>query len=115
MLLSALCEELGISRRVVQGMEAANLVKPTSKNKYGYLEYDDEAVERIKLIRTYQRMGFRLSEIKEIFDSEPEVEVAHRIRKKIYELEMQKCELDYIIATAKNMLENIEKQNIDKN
>lgn len=45
--LKEICSELGVSRRAVQGYDAAGLVKATNKNKYGHLLYNRRAQERI--------------------------------------------------------------------
>lgn len=63
MTLKEVCKETGVTRKIVQTYENYGLVKATTKNKYGYLLYDDAAVKKIKKIRLYQRFGYRLSEI----------------------------------------------------
>ena len=66
MTLKEVCKETGVTRKIVQTYENYGLVKATTKNKYGYLLYDDAAVKKIKKIRLYQRFGYRLSEIAKI-------------------------------------------------
>ena len=102
-LLRELCAELGISRRVVQGMEVAGLVKPTSKNKYGYLEHDDEAQERIREVRAYQKMGFKTSEIGLLLTADKEI-IAKSLQEQIQVLEQQKTEIEEAIAMAYSIL-----------
>ena len=63
MTLKEVCKETGVTRKIVQTYENYGLVKATTKNKYGYLLYDDAAVKKIKKIRSYQRFGYRLLEI----------------------------------------------------
>ena len=72
-LLKEVCSELGVSRRAVQGYEAAGLVKATRKNKYGYLMYNQHAQERIELIKFFQELGFSIREISELIDAPREV------------------------------------------
>lgn len=67
--LYEVCDELQITRRMVQGYEKAGLVLPFGRNKYGHLLYDEECVERIRLVRFYQQMGFQLKEIAGIIDA----------------------------------------------
>ena len=55
--LREICAQLGVSHRTVQGYEKWGLLAPTGKNKYGYLLYDQLAVEKIKTIRFYQLAG----------------------------------------------------------
>ncbi len=44
--LKTLCERLNVSRRRIQGYEKAELMRPTDKNKYGHLLYDETAFHR---------------------------------------------------------------------
>lgn len=57
--LRELCDELKVTRRVIQGYEKAGLVSATDKNKYGYLLYDEQAQERIVRIRLFQALRCR--------------------------------------------------------
>ena len=59
---------LGLSRRVIQGYEEYGLVRPSSRNKYGHLLYDQETVNRMANIRFLQNLGFELKEIAEVID-----------------------------------------------
>jgi len=59
---------LGLSRRVIQGYEEYGLVKPSSRNKYGHLLYDQETVRRMAYIRFLQDLGLELKEIAEVID-----------------------------------------------
>ena len=59
---------LGLSRRVIQGYEEYGLVKPSSRNKYGHLLYDQETVKRMTYIRFLQDLGLELKEIAEVID-----------------------------------------------
>ena len=56
LLLREICELTGVTRRAVQGYEKEGLMKPSSKNKQGYLLYDQEAVVRIKEIKSFEDM-----------------------------------------------------------
>lgn len=67
--LREVCDTFGVSRRAVQGYEKAGLVSATSKNKRGYLLYDNNSQERIKKIKLFQEMGFSIKEICEIIDA----------------------------------------------
>ena len=69
MTLREICIAAGVTRRAVQGYEKAGLAAPTGKTSRGYLLYDLEMQERIKMIRLYQQLGFSLKEIGEIIDA----------------------------------------------
>jgi len=66
--LKEVCNLAGTTRRAVQGFERYGLVRPSGKNKYGYLLYDDNAVERILFICFLQNLRFTLREIAELLD-----------------------------------------------
>ena len=59
---------LGLSRRVIQGYEEYGLIRPSSRNKYGHLLYDEETIRRMAYIRFLQDLGYELKEIAEVID-----------------------------------------------
>lgn len=67
--LREVCNELGVSRRAVQGYESLGLVQATSKNKYGYLLYDEVMVEQIRIVKMYRDLGFSGKETKRLLES----------------------------------------------
>ncbi|MBQ6654451.1 MAG: MerR family transcriptional regulator [Erysipelotrichaceae bacterium] len=69
--LRQVCDELGISRRTIQGYEEKQLVQPIARNKYGHLLYDEKTVKRIAFIRFSQQIGFSVNEIREFADGYP--------------------------------------------
>ena len=71
--LREVCDELGVSRRAVQGYEKAGLVSATDKTNRGYLLYDEEAQEKIRRIKMYQDVEFSLKEIAQLLDASAEV------------------------------------------
>ncbi|MBC3884079.1 heavy metal-responsive transcriptional regulator [Undibacterium griseum] len=56
----------GVSPDTLRYYEKENLIKPASKTDAGYRLYDDEAVRRIRFIKTAQHCGFTLSDIHEL-------------------------------------------------
>lgn len=64
--LSEICTMYGFTRRVIQGYEKEGLIKHSSKNKYGYLMYDENEVKKIAYIRYLQKNGWTLKEISEL-------------------------------------------------
>ncbi len=61
-------DTLGLSRRIIQGYEKNGLIRPSSRNKYGHLLYDEETIKRMAYIRFLQDLGFELKEIAEVID-----------------------------------------------
>lgn len=98
--LRTMCELLNVSRRSIQGYEKAGLMKPTGKNKYGHLLYDQETLHRTKMIKFLQQLGFRVRDIKEIIDAADDVK-KEALKKRIEELENEKNRMDWIIREAK--------------
>jgi len=73
MTLQELCKQIGVTRRAVQGYEKAKLVSSTNKTESGYLLYNNFSIERIRLIKLYQEMGFSIKEIQEIIDAPADI------------------------------------------
>lgn len=102
--LREVCDMVGISRRTVQGYEQAGLVASTGRNKYGYLLYDEEAVNRIRDIKMYQHYGFALRDIKVLLSTSEEeyVELMSKkladMKEKLIELEAKVTKMEGIIA-----------------
>lgn len=101
--LRQMCAELKISRRSVQGYEKAGLVAPSGKNKYGYLLYGETERERIRLIRFYQQMEFRLREIRELMDADDSIK-KEAFQAKILVLEEKQMDLQELIRKAREYI-----------
>ena len=98
MTLREVCNIVGVSRRAVQGYEEAGLVNSSGKSKYGYLLYDEAAVEKIRCIKQYQDFGFTVKEIKVLMTAVNEVYV-----------EMMANRMEQMKIQLNNLLENIGK------
>lgn len=106
MTLRELCQKLGVTRRAVQGYEKKGLVSATSKNKYGYLIYDDEARKRILQIKMYQKIGFSLQEISELIDASNDWKV-EALECQLIVLKTQERELNKIIVETKKLIKKL--------
>jgi len=102
--LKEICVELKISRRTVQWYENKGLIKPTSKNKYGYLLYDDEVIAKIALIRFGQNIGLGINEISDFIDGSVD-EIKKRFTKQITVLAKEKAVLDTQIKSIEKLSE----------
>lgn len=100
--LQEICNELGVTRRAVQGYEKANLVSRVGKNKYGYLLFGDAERDRIKRIKLYQQFGFKIKEIKNLIDA-PDCIVKEALERQVLILKKEQNELTALIECA-NML-----------
>ncbi len=105
MTLRELCEYINVSRRSIQCYEKAGLMRPTAKNKYGHLLYDEKALHRARWIRFLQQLGFKLKEIEGIIDA-PEAEIREALVEQIGRLEHEKDRLESIIREANDYIEN---------
>ena len=106
MTLKEVCKETGVTRKIVQTYENYGLVKATTKNKYGYLLYDDAAVKKIKKIRLYQRFGYRLSEIAKLEYMTVDEQVMI-LKEKINNMYDNQSETAELIEMAEQLLENL--------
>lgn len=107
--LRELCDELKVTRRVIQGYEKAGLVSATDKNKYGYLLYDEQAQERIVRIRLYQQLGFTIKEIKGLIDAS-DADVKRALEKQISNLKEKRKNIEVLIYQAYNLIKKIEEK-----
>ncbi|RGZ88813.1 MerR family transcriptional regulator [Eubacterium sp. AM46-8] len=106
MTLKEVCKETGVTRKIVQTYENYGLVKATTKNKYGYLLYDDATVKKIKKIRLYQRFGYRLSEIAKLEYMTVDEQVMI-LKEKINNMYDNQSETAELIEMAEQLLENL--------
>lgn len=109
--LHEVCEELGVTRRAVQGYEKRGLVKPSARNKYGHLLYDDQAQRRIALIKDYQRLGFSLKEIETLIDAPSQV-VKDALEKQVFKLQEEREEKAVLIDMAKRWIESMQDKDL---
>lgn len=107
MTLREICEKGGVTRRMVQRYEQIGLVKSVDVNKYGHLLYDEEGLIQIKKIRLYHQFGFRLDEIKKLFQM-PENELRQRLTEQIEIMEKKLAEYRKLIYEAKVIIEKME-------
>lgn len=103
MTLQEVCRTSGVTRRALQGYEAVGLVAAVDKNKYGYLLYGEKELERIKRIKFYQQIGFRVKEIKDIIDA-PNHILKAALEEKLLELEVEHKKLNTLMEQAKRLI-----------
>lgn len=105
--LREVCNMVGVTRRAVQGYEKIGLVASSGKNKYGYLLYDEKAVEKIRTIKQYQEFGFMVKEIKELLEVSEEVYVEmmnvkmNVMKQKFMELEANISRMEELLSEKK--------------
>ena len=103
MTLREICVAAGVTRRAVQGYEKAGLVAPTGKTARGYLLYDMDSQERIKLIKLYQQLGFSIKDIKEIID-EPKAVKRRALEDRVERLKEEGNNIENLIEKAYELI-----------
>lgn len=103
MTLRQVCDATAVSRRAIQGYEKAELVSASSRNKRGYLLYDDNSQERIRQIKLFQELGFSVREIKEVIDAPKEV-LRAQLELKIDVLKEKGEHIEVLIGKANELI-----------
>ena len=103
MTLRQVCDATSVSRRAIQGYEKAELVSASSRNKRGYLLYDDKSQERIRQIKLFQELGFSVREIKEVIDAPKEV-LRAQLELKIDVLKEKGAHIEVLIGKANELI-----------
>ena len=101
--LKEVCEMLGLSRRAVQGYEKAGLIRPSARNKYGHLLYDEKTVSRIAGIQYCQKLGFELKDILEM-TKEESGELCRELENRLGDLQEKKKEIRYLIDKTREIV-----------
>ncbi len=65
MTIGRLAERLGLNTRTIRYYERLGLIPPAPRTEAGYRLYDSADEDRIRFIKTAQRLGLTLGEIKE--------------------------------------------------
>ncbi len=104
--LREITEELGISRRAVQGYEKAGLVKPTARNKYGHLLYDERSVAVMAVIQYFQKLGFGVKDIAKLTGEKKEI-LKRELEEHRDQLIQRKEELEALIGTTDKVIEAV--------
>ena len=102
--LREVCEVLNISRRTIQGYEELGLLIPSGRNDRGWLLYDEECQERIKLLKFYQKAGFKGKEIKVLLAAE-QTERERMLRGRQEKLRDEVKEKERVIMEISRMVE----------
>ena len=66
MKIGALADAVGVTTKTVRFYESIGLLPPPPRTASGYRSYDDSDAERLRFIKTAQRLGLSLDEIREI-------------------------------------------------
>ena len=91
-----------VTVKTLRFYEQKGLLKPDEVDEWtGYRYYSISQMQQLTNIRTMQRLGFSLDEIKELFEEDLHTPSIHQLTGKIKETEMQ---LRHLIARRDELL-----------
>jgi DNA-binding transcriptional MerR regulator len=99
MTIGELAKKIGVNVQTIRYYEREGLLPDAHRwPDSGYRDFDDEAVLRLKFIRSAKDLGFTLREIKELLDmrilpGESCAEVRHMIGTKLADLDRRMTEM----------------------
>jgi DNA-binding transcriptional MerR regulator len=93
--IGELAERCGVSRDALRFYERVGLLRPPRRTPSGHRLYDQDAVQRMELIRRSQQIGLTLEDIRELLrveelpDPEACERIAERLRARIEAIDQQ--------------------------
>ncbi|MDP9073889.1 MAG: heavy metal-responsive transcriptional regulator [Actinomycetota bacterium] len=66
MQIGELAQRLGVTTKTIRFYESSGVLPAPARTKSGYRRYEEADVERLRFIKTAQRLGLSLNEIGEI-------------------------------------------------
>lgn len=111
MKIQEVAEQTGFTVHTIRYYEKEGLLdrRHVQREANNYRNYSDAAIERLKLIRKFQGIGFSLADMKDILQdrdnhTRTNQEVIEWICQKIEELEWKKHEMDQMLDTLHRMV-----------
>lgn len=98
--ISEVCRLVGVTRRALQGYDEIGLLKHTDETPAGYWLYNEQALNKLVLIRIFVEIGYSRSHIKEILNN-PDLDLKKEYSVAIEALQYKKEKIDQMI----NLLE----------
>lgn len=68
MLIGQLAQQSGIPAKTLRYYETAGVLAAPARTPGGYRDYGDDALDRLRFVRSAQSAGFTLAEIRSIID-----------------------------------------------
>lgn len=115
MLIGTLAEAAGVGVETVRFYEREGLIPEPPRSASGYRLYDEDAVRRLRFIRSAKDLGFTLAETKELLelrvtDSAGCDEVAARTRRKIARVDARIRELRRIRRSLQQLVRSCDEK-----
>lgn len=113
--VSKLASQVGLSPDAIRYYERIGMLPHPERTPSGYRLYGDDAVERIRFVKGVQRLGLRLSEIRELLDIRdrglcPCGHTEELLRKRIAELD---DEIDRLGSLRGDLVRMVEERSAD--
>ena len=102
MTTTDICTELGVSRSTFKGWVYDILDRTQEQNDKTELEFTEDEIAKLWLIRFYKQLKYSNSQIKEILNN-PDFDITKTLLHQIEELNSQKNEIDNLIKVASIM------------
>ena len=107
--ISQLADKAGVASDTVRYYERQGLILPEARTDANYRVYNETSLERIKFIKGAQKLGFKLSEIKDLlgFQEDPNIgpNALDYVTRKLKETKNELA----LLSKRKNKLENLMK------
>ena len=94
----------GVSVRTLHHYDAIGLLKPSQVTPAGYRMYDEKSLAQLQTILLLRQLRFSLKDIKKILDN-PQFDPIQAMTQQIRLLELQRDQLDRLIAHARKIQE----------
>jgi MerR family transcriptional regulator, copper efflux regulator len=113
MKIHELAEKTGLTPPTIRFYEKEGLLdeRHVQRQENNYRDYSEEAVTHFRMIKTFQAVGFSLSELKYVFHEHDSnrltiLKVVELLTQKIEEIEHKQDEFKRILETLQSMLAN---------
>lgn len=95
--ISEVCRLVGVTRRALQGYDEIGLLKHTDETPAGYWLYNEQALNKLVLIRIFVEIGYSRSHIKEILNKS-DLDLKKEYAVAIESLQHKKEKIDQMIS-----------------
>lgn len=104
--IQQLADEADISRSAIKYYEREGLIAIADRNDANYRIFNETALDRIKLIKVLQKIGFKISEIKVMMNQDQPINLTDLIHNKLSEtkkeLVAKNSQKDYLEEIVRN-------------
>lgn len=91
--IGELAEFFGMTKPGIRYLEQQGIIRSVRDERNGYRYYPREEITHLKLIRSYQAVGFTLEEAQSMMYETLRADIANRLDEKIHELEEKETQL----------------------